>query len=95
MDGADLPGEDFWESPNDADAVHVVLPEQQDGGEPPALRTLSRPPSWNAPSAPTSALAGLYTSAQRRATEVLRPALAANGDEPEGDEDRDDSGVQA
>lgn len=73
----------FWESPAPADDVAVAVPVNANGGEPPALRTLSRPPSWRAASAPTSALSALYASAQRRAVEVLRNAVGDDSDESE------------
>lgn len=95
MSGGDGACGSFWTTDTGVDAVEVSLPEQLDGGEPPALRTLSRPPSWNAPSVPASALASLYTSAQRRATEVLRAALEDHDAGLEPGDGGDETGVQA
>lgn len=94
MSGGGEVCESFWTTDAGVDAVEVSLPEQLDGGEPPALRTLSRPPSWNAPSVPASALASLYTSAQRRATEVLRAALEDCDAEFESGEGDDETGAR-
>lgn len=82
MDGVDATERGFWDSPAPADDVAVAMPRSTDGGEPPALRTLQRPPSWRAASSPASALSALYTSAQRRAEEVLRSALGDEDDLP-------------
>lgn len=81
----------FWQTTAPLEGVDFALPDDADGGEPPALRTLPRPPSWRAASAPASALAGLYASAQRRAAEILRSAVeeaesaAGEGDDAEVD----------
>lgn len=77
----------FWSPPSRPDGgagIEFEVPELADGGEPPALRSLTRPPSWRAASSPASALSAQYASAQRRATEVLRHAT---GGPDTGEED--------
>lgn len=86
MDDASTDDGGFWLSPAPADDVTVGVPANANGGEPPALRALSRPPSWRAASAPASAFSALYASSQRRAAEVLRNALGVGDDARDPDE---------
>lgn len=87
MDDPTPNSDDFWTSAPAASVhVEVEVPELADGGEPPALRTLTRPPSWRAASSPASALTAQYESAQRRATEVLRIATEDSAESPDDDD---------
>ena len=74
----------FWDSPlprDDCDALGLHVPWAaaelgHDEDDAPSLRGIGRPAAWKVPSPPESVLAAQYTSAGRRAVELLRQALS-------------------
>lgn len=76
----------FWDSPLprdecDALGLHVPWPAADSGtplddDDAPALRGIGRPAAWKVPAPPESVLATQYTSAGRRAAELLCQALS-------------------
>jgi hypothetical protein len=75
---------EFWDSPSpraDLDALGLHVPWAvadlgHDEDDAPSLRGIGRPAAWKVPSPPESVLAAQYTSAGRRAAELLRQALS-------------------
>lgn len=71
MRAREADGDAFWAAGPGLDGVVVRRSGEVDPDEAPALRGITRPQQWHAPAPPSSVLAALYTSVQRRAREVL------------------------